>query len=80
MGWVAGGGALAGILLSLASAEIKHLFIDMIKSGIFALVISKASKAFGESDIAEIIMGSGWVIIAADAVKIATIIAQFLNK
>lgn len=80
MGWLAGGGALASILLSIASPEIKNLFIDMLKSGIIALVISKVSKSIGESDIAEIIMGSGWVIIASDAIKIATIIANFFNK
>jgi len=44
------------------------LLEEIITTYITSLVISKAVKAFGEKDCAEIIQGTGFVIVAADTI------------
>jgi hypothetical protein len=55
---------------------VDALLIDVMKSGMLALIGSKITKAIGEKEISEIIEGTGWAIVGIDVALIITPIVK----
>lgn len=59
---------------------IEGLFIEIIKTGVATIVISRMAKAVGEKDMAEIVSVSGVSIIGIDIIKIVKPVVIGIQK
>lgn len=57
-------------------AEMGGIVADIVKVGAVTIITSKATKAFGQKEIAEIISGIGWLSFG---VGIARLFVPFYN-
>lgn len=57
-------------------AEMGSIVMDIVKTGACTIVISKASKSFGQKEISEIVGGLGWLMFG---VNIARLFVPFYN-
>lgn len=51
-------------------AEMGGIVIEIVKTGTATIIMSKATKAFGQKEISEIISGLGWLALGVNVARL----------
>lgn len=59
---------------------IAETLVDIIKVGTLTIIVSKATKAIGQKDMADIISGVGILAVGIDIVILITPVCRFIAR